>query len=62
LNPTASAPSLLLNAGSSSLKCTLMEAADRQVIAHSVANWAGSVTHYEYRGPGGEEHKIHYHC
>ena len=36
---------LLLNAGSSSLKCTLIEAADRKVIAHALADWAGSVTH-----------------
>jgi hypothetical protein len=35
---------LLLNAGSSSLKCTLVEAADRNVIAHALADWAGSVT------------------
>ena len=47
---------LLLNAGSSSLKCTLMEAVDRQVVAHGLADWAGSVTHYQYAGPDGKEH------
>jgi acetate kinase len=46
---------LLLNAGSSSLKCTLMEAANREVIAHGLADWAGSVTHYQYAGPDGRE-------
>ena len=47
---------LLLNAGSSSLKCTLMEAADSRVIARSLADWAGSVTRYQYAGPDGKEH------
>ena len=47
---------LLLNAGSSSLKCTLLEAVDGQVIAQSLADWAGSVTHYEYARPDGKEH------
>jgi acetate kinase len=46
---------LLLNAGSSSLKCALMEAVNGQVIAHSLADWAGPVTHYEYAGPDGKE-------
>ena len=40
---------LLLNAGSSSLKCTFMEAVNRRVIAHGLADWAGSVTHYQTR-------------
>jgi acetate kinase len=47
---------LLLNAGSSSLKCTLLEAADRKVIAQGLADWAGSVTNYAYAGPDGKEH------
>jgi acetate kinase len=47
---------LLLNAGSSSLKCTLMGAADRRVIAHALADWAGSVGHYQYTGPDGLKH------
>ncbi|MGA2620219.1 MAG: acetate kinase [Thermoguttaceae bacterium] len=47
---------LLLNAGSSSLKCTLMEAADSRVIARGLADWAGSVIHYQYAGPDGKEH------
>src|SRR6516162_2957092 len=47
---------LLLNAGSSSLKCTLIEAANRNVVAQGQADWAGSVTHYQYAGPAGQEH------
>ncbi len=47
---------LLLNAGSSSLKCTLMESANSAVFASSLADWAGSVTHYRYAGPDGQEH------
>src|SRR5207245_929611 len=46
---------LLLNAGSSSLKCTLMESADGKEIAHGLADWAGSATHYQYVGPGGKQ-------
>jgi acetate kinase len=47
---------LLLNAGSSSLQCTLVEAAGRKEIAHALADWAGSVTHYQFAGPDGREH------
>ena len=47
---------LLLNAGSSSLKGTLMESADGQAGARGLADWAGSVTHYQYAGPDGREH------
>src|SRR5262249_21358226 len=47
---------LLLNAGSSSLKCTLVEPANRKVIADALADWAGSVTRYRYVGPDGREH------
>ncbi len=46
---------LLLNAGSSSLKCTLMEAANRKVIVQGLADWAGLVTRYQYTGPDGQE-------
>jgi acetate kinase len=46
---------LLLNAGSSSLKCTLMESAHQRVIATGLADWAGSATHYRYAGPAGAE-------
>jgi acetate kinase len=42
---------LLLNAGSSSLKCTLMESATSAVSASSLTDWAGSATHYQYAGP-----------
>jgi acetate kinase len=45
---------LLLNAGSSSLKCTLMAAADCTVIAESLTDWAGAATHYRYAGPDGK--------
>jgi acetate kinase len=41
---------LLLNAGSSSLKAALMASADGAVIAHALADWAGSVTYYEHDG------------
>src|SRR5947209_2025650 len=46
---------LLLNAGSSSLKGTLMASADGGVKAHAQSDWAGSVTHYQYSGPDGRE-------
>jgi acetate kinase len=45
---------LLLNAGSSSLKCTLMEA-DGRVVARGQGDWAGSGTRYQYAGSDGEE-------
>jgi hypothetical protein len=35
---------LLLNAGSGSLKCTVLRAADCTVIADSLTDWAGAVT------------------
>jgi acetate kinase len=41
---------LLLNAGSSSLKCTLMASANGEVLASSLSDWAGSVTRYQYFG------------
>src|SRR5690349_9686125 len=47
---------LLLNAGSSSLKCTLMQAGNPKVIARALADWAGEVIHYEYAGPDGRPH------
>lgn len=43
---------LLLNAGSSSLKCSLMESADRTVVARATADWAGAITRYDRVGPG----------
>jgi acetate kinase len=45
---------LLINAGSSSIKCTLMESDGRAVLARASADWAGSVTRYERSGPGAE--------
>ncbi|MGV3484268.1 MAG: acetate/propionate family kinase [Planctomycetaceae bacterium] len=44
---------LLLNAGSSSLKCSLMETEQRTAVAQAMADWAGSDTRYQYRGPDG---------
>jgi acetate kinase len=46
---------LLLNAGSSSLKGTLMQSGDSTVIAHGLADWAGLTTRYQYGGAGGKE-------
>ena len=46
---------LLFNAGSSSLKCTLMESDNSAVFASSLADWAGSETRYHYAGPDGKE-------
>ncbi len=43
---------VLLNAGSSSLKCSVMESADRTVLAQAKADWAGPVARYERSGPG----------
>jgi acetate kinase len=45
---------LLLNAGSSSLKCTFVESGSRDVLAQASADWAGADTHYERIGPGAE--------
>lgn len=45
---------LLLNAGSSSLKCTLVESDTRTVVAAASADWAGAVTRYAWQGIGGE--------
>lgn len=44
---------LLLNAGSSSLKCTLVESTG-QVLVRAKADWAGAVARYERQGPGDE--------
>ncbi len=46
---------LLFNAGSSSLKATLMASTDGTVVARAVADWAGSETHYQYTGPDGRQ-------
>jgi acetate kinase len=48
---------LLLNAGSSSLKCTLVDSADGKVAASGLGDWAGSQAHYEYAGPDGKERR-----
>jgi len=47
---------LLLNAGSSSLKATLMESVGGTVRAHGLADWAGSTARYEYSGLDGKSH------
>jgi acetate kinase len=39
---------LLLNAGSSSLKCTLMDSARGEVLARGLADWAGFETRYQF--------------
>jgi acetate kinase len=46
---------LLLNAGSSSLKCTLFESADAKLVAHGEADWAGQAASYRYVGPDGQK-------
>src|SRR5262249_39045973 len=46
---------LLLNAGSSSLKCTLMESDNSAVFASSLADWAGPETRYHCAGTDGKE-------
>ena len=43
---------LLFNAGSSSLKCTLMDSDRGEVVATGLADWAGTETRYKYAGPG----------
>jgi acetate kinase len=47
---------LLLNAGSSSLKATLMRSDDASVVAHGLADWAGRKTRYEYAADDGKVH------
>lgn len=51
---------LLLNAGSSTLKCTLVDSTDGKVVARALADWAGAETHYEYAGSdgGGRTEKV----
>lgn len=39
---------LLLNAGSSSLKCTVVDSSSGNVLSYGVADWAGPITHYHY--------------
>jgi len=46
---------LLLNAGSSSLKASLVESADGSTLASGLADWAGSATRFRYTGSGGQE-------
>jgi acetate kinase len=45
---------LLLNAGSSTLKGTLIESTSLREIAHGLADWAGSTVRYQYVGPDGK--------
>lgn len=45
---------LLLNAGSSSLKCALLEPDGSRVVARASAEWAGSATRYVFSGPAGD--------
>jgi acetate kinase len=46
---------LLFNAGSTSLKCTVMESAGCTVLGHTLVDWAGAVTRYECAGADGKE-------
>ena len=46
---------LLLNAGSSSLKATLVKANDGSVVVRGQADWTGSVTRYRYAGVNGKD-------
>jgi acetate kinase len=46
---------LLLNAGSSSLKAALVESVDGKTVAHALADWAGTVTRYQFAGPDGKD-------
>jgi acetate kinase len=46
---------LLLNAGSSSLKATLVDGTGGAVVAQAAADWAGATTRYQYQGPRGQE-------
>jgi acetate kinase len=45
---------LLFNAGSSSLKCTLMDSASESVVVQASTDWAGATPRYERVGPGAE--------
>ncbi|MFO0970224.1 MAG: acetate/propionate family kinase [Gemmataceae bacterium] len=44
---------LLLNAGSSSLKASVMDATAATELASALADWAGAATRYEFAGPDG---------
>src|SRR5262245_35338771 len=46
---------LLLNAESSSLKASLVDASDGRTLASGLADWAGAKTRYLYSGPDGNE-------
>lgn len=48
---------LLLNAGSSSLKATLVESDSSQTVASGHADWAGTDCRYRYVGPDGTERR-----
>ena len=46
---------LLLNAGSSSLKFSLLESEGETVLVQGLGDWAGETTRYHYRRPDGQE-------
>src|SRR5262245_34321437 len=46
---------LLLNAGSSSLKCTLVDSATKAVVGWACADWAGSTARYQRSRREGEQ-------
>lgn len=45
---------LLLNAGSSSLRCTLLESRDESLLGRAHADWAGAEARYSWSGSGGD--------
>jgi acetate kinase len=45
---------LLVNAGSSGLKCTLLDSDGNVVVGRAAADWAGASTRYDREGPGGD--------
>lgn len=47
---------LLVNAGSSSLKTTLVESSDGRELASGLTDWAGPEIHYSYTGSDGVRH------
>jgi acetate kinase len=47
---------LLLNAGSSSLKCSLMDSDSGREIAQGLTDWAGAATRYQYSDANRKQH------
>jgi acetate kinase len=47
---------VLLNAGSTSLKCTVAESTDGTIVGSAQADWTGTASHYSFSGTDGEKH------